>query len=55
MIPTLHIHCIFPGLEQEIDIMGTVLHIRNQRFGMVQTEVSERYDNIHITVALSTS
>lgn len=29
------------GLEQEIDIMETVLHIRNQRFGMVQTEVSE--------------
>lgn len=29
------------GLENEIDIMDTVLYIRNQRFGMVQTEVSE--------------
>jgi len=26
-------------MEHEIDIMETVIHIWNQRFGMVQTEV----------------
>jgi len=31
----------FLGMEHEIDIMDTVLHLRNQRFGMVQTEVSK--------------
>ena len=34
---------MFLGLENEIDIMGTVLHMRNQRFGMVQTEVREQW------------
>ena len=33
---------VFLGLENEIDIMGTVLHMRNQRFGMIQTEVREQ-------------
>ena len=31
------------GMEHEIDIMETVLHLRNQRFGMVQTEVQCLY------------
>ena len=36
MIP---IYYVTVGMEHEIDVMETVLHIRNQRFGMVQTEV----------------